>query len=43
MRQYTKNRDLKHACDIRFSSEFLKIRSIFDVENELWMLITSSK
>lgn len=43
MREYTNHKELEHPCKRRFSSNFLMLRSILDVQDELQLLVVSSK
>ena len=43
MREYTNHKELKHPCKRRFSSNFLMLESILNVQNELQLLVVSSK
>ena len=43
MKQHTNNRELKHPCVTRFASNFKMLQSILDIENEIQLLVASSK
>ncbi|KAK9997651.1 hypothetical protein SO802_022337 [Lithocarpus litseifolius] len=43
MGEYTNHKELKHPCTSRFSSNFLMLRSILNVQEELQLLVASSK
>uniref|UniRef100_A0A7N2RCL3 Uncharacterized protein n=1 Tax=Quercus lobata TaxID=97700 RepID=A0A7N2RCL3_QUELO len=43
MGEYTNHKELKHPCTSRFSSNFLMLQSILNVQDELQLLVASSK
>ena len=43
MGEYTNHKELKHPCRSRFSSNFLMLQSILNVQDELQLLVASSK
>ena len=43
MKEYTNEKELKHPCTSMFSSNFLMLQSILNVQDELQLLVVSSE